>query len=215
MSKIRVLNAQGAAAGEVELSDSLLVSGRGEAAVHDAVVRHLNNVRQGTASTKKRGEVSGSNRKPWAQKGTGRARAGEIRSPIWRGGGIIFGPKPRDFNQDMPKKKSRLAFRRALGGKIEAGEVTVLDGFALSAPKTREVASLLKRLELGEASVLLVTAAHDAALLRATRNMPLVTLTTADLAHTYQVLRNRHVVLTRDALAVLEQRLAKSAGETA
>jgi large subunit ribosomal protein L4 len=215
MSKIQVRNAQGAAAGEVELADHLLVSGRGEAAVHDAIVRHLNNVRQGTASTKNRGEVSGSNRKPWAQKGTGRARAGEIRSPIWRKGGIIFGPKPRDFNQDMPRKKSRLAFRRALGGKIEAGEVTVLDGFVLPGHKTREVAALLKRLELADRTVLLVTAAHDANLLRATRNLANVTLTTADQAHTYQVLRNRHVVIAREALTVLEQRLAKAAGESA
>jgi large subunit ribosomal protein L4 len=215
MSKIRVLNAQGGAAGEVELADALLVSGRGEAAVHDAVVQHLNNRRQGTASTKNRGEVSGSNRKPWAQKGTGRARAGEIRSPIWRKGGIIFGPKPRDFDQGLPRKKSRLAFRRALAGKIEAGEVTVLDGFALSAPKTREVAGLLKRLGLDDQNVLLVSAAHDADLLRATRNLPAVTLTTADLAHTYQILRNRHVVITREALPVLEQRLAKAAGESA
>jgi large subunit ribosomal protein L4 len=215
MSKIRVLNAQGAAAGEVEIASGLLVTDRADSVVHASVVRHLNNARQGTASTKNRGEVSGSNRKPWAQKGTGRARAGEIRSPIWRKGGIIFGPKPRDFNQDMPKKQQRLAFRRALGGKVDAGEVTVVEGFAPSAGKTKEVSTLLKNLGLSGVTTLLVTAAHEPALLRATRNMPSVELATADQAFTYQILRSRHVVIAREALPVLEQRLRKAAGETA
>jgi large subunit ribosomal protein L4 len=115
----------------------------------------------------------------------------------------------------MPKKKARLAFRRALGGKIAAGEVTVLDGFTLSAPKTREVSGLLKALGLGGASTLLVTAARDNALMRASRNIPKVEVTTADQAHTYQVLRHRHVVIARDALPALEQRLKKAAGEEA
>ncbi len=126
MSKLPIRGNDGRTSGEYEIADSLLVFDKGAQAVKDAIVRYQANHRQGSASTKNKGEVAGSNRKLWAQKGTGRARTGLRQSPIWRGGGVAFGPRPRSFAKDMPKQVARLAFRRALSDKIASGSVTVV-----------------------------------------------------------------------------------------
>ena len=127
MSKVPVYNVKGKAVGEVNVPDDLLLSSGGETAVHEAVVAHRAAARTGSASTLRKGEVSGSNRKPWRQKGTGRARAGYRQSPVWRGGSVAFGPKPRDFSKKLNKKVKRLAFRRALSARIAEGSVRVVE----------------------------------------------------------------------------------------
>src|SRR5690606_18727326 len=159
--RVAVYNTKGEQVGDIELRDDIFGVEANEALVHQAVVRYLANQRQGTASTKTRGEVSGGGRKPWRQKGTGRARHGSIRSPIWVGGGTVFGPKPRDYRQAMPKKARRAALRSALSSKVAAGEFLVLDELQLAQPKTRQVVELLNNLNAKGSSALLVTADLD------------------------------------------------------
>ena len=213
MSKLSVVNLQGAAAGDLEWPDALLVKTGGDQAVHDVVVAYQAGLRAGTASTLTKGTVAGSGKKPWRQKGTGRARAGYRQSPVWRGGGVAFGPHPRDYAKRLPRKVARLAFRVALSRKILAGEGRILDALTLPEPKTKQVVGLLKALGLTRGALLVVDKL-DAALVRAVRNMPKVEATTAHEVHTYQVLRFPVVVLTRAAVAVLQHRLQGEA-ETA
>ncbi|MCK5528841.1 MAG: 50S ribosomal protein L4, partial [Kiritimatiellae bacterium] len=137
MSKLKLYNIDGTASGDIELADELLVLGAGEQAVHDVVVATRNAARQGSASSKHKGEVAGSNKKPWRQKGTGRARAGYRQSPIWRGGAAAFGPKPRSYAVKVNKKVSRLAFGRAFSEKVLHNQVMVLDSLTMAEPKTK------------------------------------------------------------------------------
>ena len=146
MSTIKVFNPAGDAAGEMTVADDLLVLDKGAQAVKDVVVAIQNAFRAGTASTLSKGEVAGSNKKPWRQKGTGRARAGLRQSPVWRGGGVAFGPKPRDFSQKINRKVQQLAFTRALSDKIAGGQVTVIEKFDLAGPKTKLLTATLKKL---------------------------------------------------------------------
>ena len=197
--------------GEIDFDEKLLVLDKGAEAVHAAVVAYLRNQRRGTASTKTRGEVAGSNRKPWRQKGTGRARAGTRSSPVWRGGGVAFGPRPRDFHRRVPKGIKRLAFRRALSEKISAGDVIVLEELNLSEPKTRVIAEILKKLDVRNGA-LIVTGAEDRVLRLAARNIPGVAVAASDDVNTYQLLRYRKVVATSEALKKLQVRLGDKAG---
>lgn len=211
MSKVPVKNMAGEDRGVREIPDDLLVLDRGAAAVHAAVVAERAAARAGTASVKRKGEVAGSNKKPWRQKGTGRARAGNRRSPLWRGGGSVFGPKPRDYTQSLPKKAARLAFRRAVSERIAAGEVTVVESLTLPEPKTRHVADLIKRLDATEGALIIVDRA-DPALTRAARNLPQVEVRTADSVSTYEVLRWPRLIATAQGLEGLERRLRRAAG---
>jgi len=207
MSTIKVINEKGVPAGEWEVPAFLLVPpGKGVQAVHDAVVAWRAGLRAGTASTKEKGEVAGSGRKPWRQKGTGRARAGYRRSPIWRGGGVVFGPKPRSFEQRLPKKTIRLAFLRVLTDKVEAGEWTVMEAIPALEPKTRQAAAYLKELGV-TGSVLFVLESPNAAFLRAVRNLPGVRVSTAADVHFAEVMAADRVLATRAAMEKLVERL--------
>ena len=207
MSKVAVYHLNGEAAGDKEIADELLTK-RGAQAVIDVVTAYRAGLRAGTASTKTRDEVSGGGRKPFKHKGTGRARQGSIRSPILRGGGIVFGPHPRDYSKKVNKKTAVLAFRRALSQKIAAGAVSVAEGLETIEPKTKALAALLKKLSGGR-SVLFVTGTANKNLNLAARNVAKVEVTTAAQAHTYQMSRYPVIVTDAAGLEVLRTRLAE------
>lgn len=204
--KLPLKDLHGQTTGEIEVGFPLVEEGRGTQAVHDVVVAHLAARRRGTACTKTKGEVAGTGKKPWRQKGTGRARAGSFQSPLWRGGGVVFGPKPRDFSKKVNAKVRHLALQTALSSRLRAGDVLVLNELTLPAPKTREFVKVLHGLDLTGQTVLICTA-PDPALQRACRNVPGVDLTTGEQLHTYQVLRYDKLVFTRAAFEQVEQRL--------
>ena len=205
--KLNVKDSKGNPSGEVEVGFAIIEDGKGTQAVHDTVVAHLANRRSGTACTKTMGEVAGTGRKPWRQKGTGRARAGSFQSPLWRGGGVVFGPKPRDFGRKVNARTRQLALRRALSERLRAGDVIVVEELPLSAPKTREFLGILTGLELGGKKVLVCTAGDNRNLRLASRNVPEVDLTTGEVLNTYQTLRYDKLLFTRAAFAKVEQRL--------
>lgn len=206
MATIKMYGRDGRDTGEVEVADDMLILDRGEQAVRDAVVARNASLRAGTASTLRKGEVAGSNKKPWKQKGTGRARAGYRQSPVWRGGGVAFGPHPRDFSIKVNKKVVRLAFRRALSERIAAGAVKLVDDLSLAAPKTKELRGVLEA--LGAPSALIVVPAWDDNLLLSARNLQGVEVTTARNCSVYQVLRYPAIVMTRAAWEELKPRFS-------
>ena len=157
MPTVTKYNMSGAKVGEIQLNDAVFGVEVNAAVMHQAVVRQLSNERLGTHATKTRGEVRGGGKKPWRQKGTGRARAGSSRSPIWVGGGITFGPQPRSYYKAMPRKARRLAVKSALSDKVNHSELFVIDELKLAAPKTKEVLSILNNFQVGDAKVLFIT----------------------------------------------------------
>jgi large subunit ribosomal protein L4 len=164
--------------------------------------------RMGTACTKTAGEVTGTNKKPWRQKGTGRARAGSFQSPLWRGGGVVFGPRPRDFSKKTSRATKQLALRKALSERIKAGDVMVIDDLKLTSSKTKEFLGIMTALEMS-GTTLIVAHGADKNLSLASRNVSHVELTTGDTLNTYQVLRSDKVLFTRGAFEMVEQRLNK------
>ena len=204
--KLTVKNLNGKDSGELQVKFPLVEGGKGTQAVHDVVVAHQANQRMGTASTKTMGEVAGSGKKPWRQKGTGRARAGSFASPLWVGGGVVFGPKPRDFGKKVGRKTKQLALRKALTERLNAGDVVVVDDFKLGSPKTKGFVDVLKKLDVN-GTALVVTPAIEQNLRLATRNLEKVEVTTADDLNTYQVLRSDKLVFSRPAFEKLEERL--------
>ncbi len=206
MSKIVLYNSKGEAAGAVEFAAELLVLDRGDQAVKDVVVATLNARRAGTASTLGKGEVAGSNKKPWRQKGTGRARAGVRQSPVWRGGGVAMGPKPRDFSQKVNRKVAQLAFQRALSAQIEAGKVKVIESFDVGEGRTRLMAALLKQLD-ATGRTLLVTDGIDQAVELAARNIKRVGVVAVDNLDVYSLLVPRQIIVTRSAWDKLAARM--------
>jgi large subunit ribosomal protein L4 len=204
--KLTLKDLNGNQQGEVEVGISLVEGGRGTQAVHDAVVAYRANQRMGTACTKTVGEVSGSNKKPWRQKGTGRARAGSHQSPLWAGGGVVFGPRPRSFRKKVNASTRQLAFRKALTERLKAGDVELVADLKLDSPKTKNFVELLAKMGL-QGTVVLVDAAIDKNLSLASRNVASVEVTTAESLNTYQVLRPSKLVITRGALEKLEARL--------
>ena len=205
--KLAVKDSKGQSQGELEVKFALIENGKGTQAVHDAVVAYLANQRMGTACTKNVGDVAGTNKKPWRQKGTGRARAGSFRSPLWRGGGVVFGPKPRDFGKKVSKSTKQLALRKALSERLKSGDVLVVDDLKLDSPKTKAFLGVLNALQV-EGTTLVVASAQDRNLSLASRNVPEVELTTSDSLNTYQVLRFGKLLFTRSAFEKVEQRLA-------
>lgn len=185
----------------------VIENGRGTQAVHDAVVAMRAARRSGTACTKTKGEVSGSGAKPWRQKGTGRARAGYKSSPVWSGGGVVFGPKPRDYTKTVPRKVRRLAFRKALSERIKAGDLLSMDSFAVSEPKTKQFVSLVKE-QTDATKVLIIAGAFDETTYLAARNVQNVLLVTASDVNTEQLLAFRKIIVTQDALQTLAERTA-------
>ncbi len=198
-------NTNGEALGECELPESIFAAPADAALLHQAVVAYLANQRQGTSATKTRGLVAGGGRKPWRQKGTGRARQGSIRAPHWRGGGIVFGPQPREYRQGLPKKARRAALRGALTEKATGAVVCVLDDLHLGEAKTKPFAAMLGRLPLADRRALVVTAAPDRNVMLSGRNLPDVVVRAASDLNAYEVLRARSLVLTKAAVAQIEE----------
>jgi len=192
----------------LEVKFPLIENGKGTQAVHDTVVAFQAAQRSGTACTKTMGEVAGSGKKPWRQKGTGRARAGSFASPLWRGGGVVFGPKPRDFSKKISRKTKQLALRKALSERLRAGDVVVVDELKLDSPKTRDFIGVMSALEL-KGTALIVAQAADKNLSLASRNLPNVELTTSETLNTYDVLRPDKLLFTRGAFEQVESRLSK------
>jgi large subunit ribosomal protein L4 len=206
--KIAIKNIEGKKRGELEVKFPLIEDGKGTQAVHDVVVAYQAAQRMGTACTKNVGEVSGSNKKPWKQKGTGRARAGSHQSPLWVGGGVVFGPKPRDFSKKVSKKTRSLALRKALSERLKAGDVVVVDDLKLASPKTKDFIGLMSTLEL-TGTTLVVSTGTDKNLTLASRNVPDVALTTSDSLNTYDILRPDKLLFTKSAFEKVEARLIK------
>ena len=204
--KLSVKDVQGRPAGEVELTVALVEDGRGTQAVHDTVVAFRAAQRSGTACTKTVGDVAGTNKKPWKQKGTGRARAGSFRSPLWAGGGVVFGPRPRDFSKKVNAKTKQLSLRKALSERLKAGDVLVLADFKLASAKTKDFTAVLSKLAV-KGSALVVVDVVDNNLRLASRNVPRVEVTGADFLHTYQVLKSDKLLMTKSAFEKLEARL--------
>ena len=177
----------------------------------DVVVAQLANKRAGTASTKTKGEVAGSGKKPWRQKGTGQARAGYRQSPVWRGGGVVFGPKPRDYSKKITKGVARLALQRAFSDKVAGGNVIIVDDFVIDAPKTKSFVTALKAIDAGS-RVLVVVDQVSADLKRASRNVPTATVVRSSDVNVYQLLRGGKVVVSKPALSQLESRIRGSKG---
>jgi large subunit ribosomal protein L4 len=205
--KLTIKDIKGKDQGELEVKFPLIENGKGTQAVHDTVVAYQAAQRMGTACTKNVGDVAGTNKKPWRQKGTGRARAGSFQSPLWRGGGVVFGPKPRDFTKKVSHNTKQLALRKAMSERLRAGDVLVVDDLKLGSAKTKEFAEVLSALELKGSA--LIVAAADKNLTLASRNVPDVALTTCEVLNTYDVLRPDKLVFTRNAFEQLEARLAK------
>jgi large subunit ribosomal protein L4 len=199
MATANVVDQSGAVKGTLDLAPEVFEATVNQAVMHQALVRQLANGRQGTHDTKNRSEVRGGGRKPYRQKGTGRARQGSIRAPQWEGGGVIFGPTPRSYAQDMPRKQRRLALRGALSAKAAAGELTVLEGFELEEPRTRAVVELLDSLNAGK-RVLLVLGSHNEMLERSARNVPHVRVILASNLNVRDLLVAETVLITRDAV---------------
>ena len=206
MSKLTVYDMKGAVVGEMKIADALLVMDKGEQAVHDTVLAYMAAQRTGAASTLRKGEVAGSNKKPWKQKGTGRARAGLRQSPVWRGGGVAFGPHPRDFTVKVNRKVGRLAFRRALSERLSAGEIKVVDSLAMAEPKTRLVAAMIKALDI-KRGVLLIVDRLEASIVKACRNLAKVEIVAAAEVNVYQMLRYPAIVTDKAGLTTLRKRL--------
>jgi large subunit ribosomal protein L4 len=206
--KLPIKDTKGNNQGELEVSFTLIEDGRGTQAVHDVVVAYQAARRMGTACTKNVGEVAGTNKKPWRQKGTGRARAGSFQSPLWRGGGVVFGPRPRDFGKKVSRQTRQLALRKALSERLRAGDILLIDDLKLQTGKTREFVTVLSALDL-QGTALIVSEAPDNNLRLASRNVPNVALTTGEMLNTYDVLHPDKLVFTRSAFEKLEARLNK------
>jgi len=206
--KVNVQNIKGDSVEELEINfDAFEDDSKGLQAVHDAVVAYRASQRSGTACAKTRSEVAGTGKKPWRQKGTGRARAGSKQSPIWRGGGVVFGPRPRSFRKDINKKTRKLALRKALSERFKAGEVLVVDQVQMDQPKTKDVIRLLDQLKV-DGTALIVTGEVNANAQLSARNIPYVDVTTSASLNTYDTLKFDYLILTKDALSGLESRLS-------
>jgi len=204
MPEVDVVNIQNEKVGTVKLSNRIFEEKVNRSLIHEVVVMQQASMRQGTAATKTRGLVSGGGRKPWRQKGTGRARHGSIRSPIWRGGGTTFGPQPRDYGYAIPKKKYRAALRGVLTAKQRDGEVTILDQLQLKEPKTKPFVKILKGLGLSKKTLIVVDEIPKVLEL-SVRNVPWVSLISVQRLNVYDLLSHAHVLITQRALAEIDE----------
>jgi large subunit ribosomal protein L4 len=204
VTAVKVVDQTGASTGELELSDAIFGAPVNTAVMHQALIRQLANGRQGTSSTKTRSDVRGGGRKPWRQKGTGRARQGSTRAPHWEGGGVVFGPHPRSYRIDMPRKQRRLALRSALSAKAQDGGLLVLEGFELEAPRTKAVADLIRSVDAPR-RVLVVLGSHNEMFEKSARNIPEVRLTLAGNLSVRDIIGADTVIVTRDAIEHIEE----------
>ncbi|WFA05437.1 MULTISPECIES: 50S ribosomal protein L4 [Bacillus] len=207
MPKVALYNQNGSTAGDIELNDSVFGIEPNESVVFDAILMQRASLRQGTHKVKNRSEVSGGGRKPWRQKGTGRARQGSIRSPQWRGGGIVFGPTPRSYAYKLPKKVRRLAIKSALSSKVQDNNLIVLEDLTLDAVKTKEMAAVLTGLSV-EKKALIVTADVNETVALSARNLPGVTVVEANGINVLDVVGHEKLVMTKAAVEKVEEVLA-------
>lgn len=207
MPKVSTYNIAGAQTGEMELNDSVFGVEVNEAVMRQAVLRQLANERLGTHATKTRGLVRGGGRKPWKQKGTGRARVGSTRSPLWVGGGTVFGPQPRSYEQKMPRKARRLAVKSALSDKVNTNELFVLDGIVLAAPKTKEVVKVVDNFKFSGEKVLFITDG-DEVMARCARNLQGVKSVSTENMNIFDLLHYTKLFITKSAVAKIEEVLA-------
>ncbi|OIJ21619.1 50S ribosomal protein L4 [Anaerobacillus alkalidiazotrophicus] len=207
MPKVALFNQNGTQVGDIELAETVFGIEPNESVLHDAVVMQQASLRQGTHDVKGRSEVRGGGRKPWRQKGTGRARQGSIRSPQWVGGGVVFGPTPRSYSYKLPKKVRRLAIKSALSSKVVAEEIVVLEGLNLEAPKTKEMVSILSGLS-ADRKALVVTADYNDNVALSARNIPGVTFVTAEGINVLDVLKHDKLIITKEAVQKVEEVLA-------
>jgi large subunit ribosomal protein L4 len=198
-----VKDTKGKKVGETELSDAVFGIEPNGSVVHQVVRSQLAGARSGTHSTRTRAQIRGGGRKPWRQKGTGRARAGTIRSPLWRGGGVIFGPTPRDYGFKVPKKMVKLAMKSVLSAKAAEGDLVVVDGLGLDAPSTKTAKSMLDALGV-DGRITVVVDNGDAVAVKSFRNLPKVRVIEAEDSNTYDLVNNGTLLLTRPALEWLE-----------
>jgi len=208
MPVIKVVNQENQPVGELTLSDKVFGVEINKHLLWEAVQSHLQNVRRGTASTKTRGEVSGGGKKPWKQKGTGRARAGSSRSPLWYKGGITFGPKPRDYTWDLPRQARRDALRCALTAKLADGELLVLDALKLTAAKTKEMVAILKKLNPAGKTTLVLDQ-KDESIRLSGRNLKRLRILNLENINTYDLLDCDRLLLTRSGVTKVEESLSK------
>ena len=204
MLKTNVYDMSGKLVGEIELSEAVFGIEPNQSVVHDVVKNHLANKRQGTQSALTRAEVSGGGRKPWRQKGTGRARQGSTRAPQWTHGGIVFAPKPRDYSYTLNKKTRRLALKSVLSAKASEQSIVVIDEIKMDAPKTKEFAAFLNAVGVA-GKALVVTAAPDANVVKSGRNIPGCEITFANLINVYDVVNANKLVVDKAALAKIEE----------
>ena len=204
MPKANVFNMAGEKIGEIELSEAIFGIQPNESVLHDSVKNHLANCRQGTQSALTKGEVSYTTKKPWRQKGTGRARAGYAGSPVWYHGGVAFAPKPRDYSYTLNKKVKRLALKSALSAKAAENEIVVIDGLTVSEIKTKPFQSFLAKVG-AENKALVVTETVDEKIVKSARNLPGVTTTTATILSPYMILTSGKLVVDKAALAKIEE----------
>ena len=204
MPKVNVYNQLGEVVGDIELNEAIFGIEVNEHVVYEVVKNHLANRRQGTQSAKTRAEVRGGGRKPWRQKGTGRARQGSIRAPQWKGGGVVFAPKPRSYRYSVPKKVRRLAMKSALSSKVQDNEIIVLDALSLEAPKTKEMVNTFKNLNAAK-KVLVVTAENDANIVKSVRNIEGANVCHVSTLNVYDILNCDSFIITTDAVKKVEE----------
>ncbi|MFM1654462.1 50S ribosomal protein L4 [Brevibacillus sp. B_LB10_24] len=207
MPKVALYNQAGSQVGEIELADSVFGVEPNNAVLYDAVIMQQASRRQGTHDVKNRSEVSGGGRKPWRQKGTGRARQGSIRSPQWKGGGVVFGPTPRKYGYKLNRKVRRLALKSALSSKVQNNELLVLDALNIAAPKTKEMVGVLTNLK-ADRKVLVVTSEFDQNVALSTRNIPGAKFIDAAGINVLDLVAHDKVIVTKDAVAKVEEVLA-------
>ncbi|MDX8363076.1 50S ribosomal protein L4 [Cytobacillus sp. IB215316] len=207
MPKVTLYSQNGSTVGEVELKESVFGIEPNKSVLFDAVIMQRASLRQGTHKVKGRSEVRGGGRKPWRQKGTGRARQGSIRSPQWRGGGIVFGPTPRSYSYKLPKKVRRLALKSALSTKVLENDIVVLESLAFDAPKTKEMVNILNSLS-ADRKALIVTADQNEFVTLSARNIPGVTVVSATGVNVLDLLNHDKLVITKDAVEKVEEVLA-------
>ncbi|MDD3631167.1 MAG: 50S ribosomal protein L4 [Atribacterota bacterium] len=205
MVEVNVHAIDGKKIGEIELNNDLFDAKINKHVVHQIVKRYLAGKRRGTASTKNRSEVSGGGKKPWKQKGTGRARAGSIRSPLWVGGGVIFGPENRDYSYPIPKKMRMVALKSILSDKAKNNNIIVLDNLELKEGKTKEIINIFNNLNLDGNKVLIVIDKEDDLIKRAVSNLEGAMVITANKINAYELINYKKIIVTKDALKVIEE----------
>lgn len=202
---VPVYSVEGRPVREIELPDGIFQAAINQDLIYRSVTTYLANQRQGTAHARTRTETSGSTRKPWRQKHTGRARSGSVKSPVWIGGGKSFGPHPRDYEKKLPKKMRKLALFSALSLKLKEQQLMVVEDFNMNEPKTKKMASILKNLELNEKKCLFVISDQNENLIKSCRNIPTLDTINAKLINTYTVLKNERLLLTPSGVQILQE----------